>query len=71
MTTKIIRVLHTNLMILVVILFLCKLEGQNITIIYGIHGCWIQHTQIDFKKIDTVFNFKNAPNTSISQQEVD
>ena len=37
-------------MILAAILILCKLESQDVKIIFGIHQFWIQHTQIDFKK---------------------
>ena len=37
-------------MILAAILILCKLEGQDVKIIVGIHHFWIQHAQIDFKK---------------------
>ena len=36
-------------MILVSILFLCKLGGQDVKIIFGIRHLWIQHTQIDLK----------------------
>ena len=36
-------------MILAAILFLCKLGGQDVKIIFGIRHFWIQHTQIDLK----------------------
>ena len=36
-------------MILAAILILCKLEGQDVKIIFGIHHFWIQHAQIDLK----------------------
>ena len=36
-------------MILAAILFLCKLEGQDVNIIFGIHHFWTQHIQIDLK----------------------
>ena len=36
-------------MILAAILFLCKLKGQDVKIIFGIRHFWIQHTQINFK----------------------
>ena len=48
----IISILDNNIpkfLILVAILFLCKLEGQDIRIIFGIHHFWTQHTQIDLK----------------------
>ena len=32
---------------LAAILILCKLEGQEVEIIFGIHHFWIQHAQID------------------------
>ena len=34
-------------MILAAILFLCKLEGQDVKINFGIRYFWTQHTQID------------------------
>ena len=36
-------------MILAAILFLCKLEGQDVKIDFGIHHFWTQHTQVDNK----------------------
>ena len=36
-------------MILAAILFLCKLEGQDVKINFGIRHFWTQHTQIDLK----------------------
>ena len=33
--------------ILAAILFLCKLEGQDLNIIFGIHHGWTQHTRIN------------------------
>ena len=48
----IISILGNNIpqfMILAAILFLCKLGGQDIRIIFGIHHFWTQHTQIDLK----------------------
>ena len=41
--------MHSSLVILAAILFLCKLEGQNVKIIFGIRHFWTQHTQIDLK----------------------
>ena len=39
----------SDLGILAAILFLCKLEGQDVKIDFGIHHGWTQHTQIDLK----------------------
>ena len=36
-------------MILAAILILCKLEGQDVKIIFGICHFWIQHAQINLK----------------------
>ena len=36
-------------MILAAILFLCKLEGQDVKINFDIRHFWTQHTQIDLK----------------------
>ena len=36
-------------MILAATLILCKLEGQDVKIIFGIRHFWIQHAQIDLK----------------------
>ena len=55
-------------MILAAILILCKLEGQDVKNIFGIHHFWIQHAQIDFKSHRYRFSshprcpyFKNRP----------
>ena len=39
----------SKFMILAAILILCKLEGQDVKIIFGIRHFWIQHAQIDWK----------------------
>ena len=44
---KVLRQEHSDLGILAAILFLCKLEGQDVKIDFGIHHGWTQHTQID------------------------
>ena len=40
---------NADLGIFEAILFLCKLEGQDVKINFSIHHVWTQHTQIDFK----------------------
>ena len=60
-------------MILAAILFLCKLEGQDVKIIFGIHHFWIQHTQIDLKSHRYRFSPHFAPHVTIqaSFSEID
>ena len=41
--------IRLKLMILAAILNLCKLEGQDVKIIFGIRHFWIQRAQIDLK----------------------
>ena len=41
--------IRPKLMILAAILILCKLDGQDVKIIFGIRHFWIQHAQIDLK----------------------
>ena len=48
--------IRLKLMILAAILNLCKLEGQDVKIIFGIRHFWIQRAQIDLKVIDTAFS---------------
>ena len=47
--------ISTKYVILAAILILCKLEGQDVKIIFGIRHFWIQHTQIDLKSHDYRF----------------
>ena len=39
--------IRPKFMILAAILILCKLKGQDVKIIFGIHHLWIQRAQID------------------------
>ena len=45
----IVDTIRTKYVILAAILILCKLEGEDVKIIFGIRHFWIQHTQIDSK----------------------
>ena len=41
--------IRPKFMTLAAILIFCKVEGQDVKIIFGIHHLWIQHAQIKLK----------------------
>ena len=52
------------------ILILCKLEGQEVKIIFGIRHFWIQHAQIDLKVIGTAFSYICTSDVHITEMDL-